>query len=220
MDKITDLSQQLAILRERRSVESFTSQSVPRAILLELIEYARLAPSAGNRQGWRFIIVNDSSLIKKIVDAGGSSTISKSPCGILVNYENNPLTPDYHDDFQSAAACIQNLLLAVQAYGLGACWVSTLPSHGTLRRLLKIPWYYSPIAYVVVGYPKHTSVRNIPRNTAIENIVSENTFPIKGLGQKPSRVRTQLKSSLVWIYRKLPITMKSKLSNRITYGKL
>ena len=175
---------------------------MPRDILLELIEYARLAPSAGNRQAWRFIIVNDPALIKKIVDAGGSSTIGKSRCGILVSYENKALTPDYHDDFQSAAACIQNLLLAVQAYGLGACWVSRLPSKDTLRKLFKIPSHYSPIAYVVVGYPDNTKVRNVPRINAVEDIVAENTFPVQVLGQEPSKVTSYLKNFLAWVHKK------------------
>ena len=202
MDKITDSSQRLAILRERRSVASFTSQVVPRDILVELIEYARLAPSAGNRQAWRFIIVNDPALIKKIVDAGGSSTIGKSRCGILVSYENKALTPDYHDDFQSAAALYPEFAFGGAGLWLGACWVSTLPSKDTLRELFKIPGHYSPIAYVVVGYPDNTKVRNVPRINAIEDIVSENTFPVQGLGQEPSGGTNYLKNLSAWIHKK------------------
>jgi nitroreductase len=210
-EKIRDVNQRLAILRERRSVTSFVDQVVPKGTLLELIEYSILAPSSGNRQAWRFIIVNDNSLIKKLVDLGGSNTINKSQCGILVNYDNHALTPDYRDDFQTAAACIQNLLLAAQAYGLGACWVTILPPKTTLRKLFNIPWYYSPIAYVVVGYPDSTKSRDVPRKNNIEDIVSENTFPMQGLGRK-SRARNNIKLLSAWIYGKLPITLKKRLS--------
>ena len=145
------------------------------------------------------------------MEAGGSVTISKSPCGILVAYETNALNRDYLDDIQSAAACIQNLLLAAQAYGLGACWVSTLPSNATLRKLFKMPWYYSPIAYVVVGYPDKTTVRDVTRNNNIEDIVAENTFPLKAVGWRRSRARTYFKRLLSWIYRKFLVTLKSIL---------
>ncbi len=215
MNNIADTSRRLAILRERRTVRAFTDRPVPQDILLELIEYARLAPSAGNRQAWRFIIVNDSQLIKKVVDAGGSETIGKSPSGILVLYEDYALTPDYHDNYQTAAACIQNLLLAAQAYDLGACWISILPPKAILRRLFKIPWHYSPIAYVAVGYPVNVKIRDIPRNNLIEDVVSENIFPMQGLGPGPSRTATYQKRLGVFIYRKLPILVRKKLKNMV-----
>jgi nitroreductase len=204
-------TQQLAILQQRRSVGNFTDQAVPRDILLELLEYATMAPSAGNRQGWRFIIVNDLSLIQMLVNKGGSSTIGKSPCGILVTYEKYTLTPDYRDDLQTAAACIQNLLLAAQAYSLGACWVTTLPAQSTLRKIFKIPRYYSSVAYVAVGFSADTQVRNVPRINKLPDIVAENIFPMQALLARPTENGHYLKRLLPWAYRKLPASLRGQL---------
>jgi nitroreductase len=46
-------------IRQRRSIRSFTDKPVPDDIIRELLEAARLAPSASNRQPWRFIVVTD-----------------------------------------------------------------------------------------------------------------------------------------------------------------
>jgi nitroreductase len=46
-------------IRQRRSIRSFRDEPVPREIIDEILESARLAPSASNRQPWRFLAVTD-----------------------------------------------------------------------------------------------------------------------------------------------------------------
>ncbi len=205
----------LSILCERRSIRKFKPDQVPNPVLMDLLKYATLAPSATNRQAWRFIIVNDSSLKQKIVEAGGSVLIKKAPCGVLVTYENTTRNIRYHDDIQSAAACIQNLLLAAHGYGLGACWICTLPPASFLRKLFKIPSNYSPIAYILLGYPMSEVIKNVPRNNLLEEIVSENCFPNRGIGVKRSKLMLYIERLLIWVYDSLPIFIKKKFVNRI-----
>ena len=139
----------------------------------------------------------------------------RSPCGVLVNYENRTRNVRYHDDIQSAAACIQNLLLAAQGYGLGACWICTLPPPSFLRKLFKIPSNYSPIAYILLGYPSSKIIRNVPRNNLPDQIVSENIFPNLGSGRKQPKLALYIERLLVWAYYSLPILIKKKFVNRI-----
>lgn len=207
--------EKLRILQERRSIRKFKPDQVPKSVLLDLISYATLAPSATNKQGWRFIIVIDPSFKQKLVDAGGSILINKAPCGILVVYENTTRNIQYHDDLQSAAACIQNLLLAAQAYGLGACWICTLPTKSFLIKLFNISSNYSPIAYVLLGYPSSKTIENIPRKNLLEEIVFENCFPRQNLAMKHSRVVLYIERLLIWIYGRLPIVIKKRYVNKI-----
>jgi len=56
-------------LRERRSIRSFTSRAVPRPLLEELVALAAWAPSASNRQDWRFTVVLEADLRQGLVEA-------------------------------------------------------------------------------------------------------------------------------------------------------
>lgn len=58
---------------------------------------------------------------------------------------------------QSAAAAIENLLLAAAGYGLGACWCcAPLFCPGIVRRALGLPRTFVPQALLTIGYPAHT----------------------------------------------------------------
>ena len=57
----------LSLLKRRYSVRKYLAKPVEKEKLVKIIEAARLAPSACNSQGWRFIIVDDKPLIKQIV---------------------------------------------------------------------------------------------------------------------------------------------------------
>ena len=113
----------ITAIKTRRSVRKFKKDPVPMDLLKNIIEMATWAPSATNRQGWRFIIIDDSRIKQEIIDNGGAVIINNSPCGILVIYDENTRNFRYRDFIQSGAAAIQNLLLAAHNYGLGACWV-------------------------------------------------------------------------------------------------
>jgi nitroreductase len=209
------VNKKLKMLQERRSIRRFTEEKVPRSLLLNIIKHACLAPSACNEQAWRFIIVTDSLLKQKIVDAGGSILIAKAPCGILITYDNRTRNIQYRDDIQTVGACIQNLLLAAHAHGLGACWICTLPAKSFLRKIFKIPSHYSPLAYVILGYPCSKSVADMPRKHPVEKIVSDNCFPPQEAGVKKSLIKTCLGRLLVGIYRRIPVSLKKKYINKI-----
>ena len=75
----------------------------------------------------------------------------------------------YHDEVQSAAACIENMFLKATDLGLGGCWVCHLPASWRLRRALDIPWHYRVIACVVLGYPRQEP-RPVARKIDVEQL--------------------------------------------------
>ena len=210
-----EIEKKLSILKERRSIRKFKADQVPKEILFKLIEFATFAPSATNRQAWRFIIVTSDFFKRKIVDGGGSKLISSAPCGILVAYQRTIRNVEYHDDFQSASACIQNLLLAADAYGLGACWLCTLPTKGYLQRLFKIPEAYTPIAYIILGYPISKKITEVPRKFSLDDIVAEDCFPSGPLPEAQGTKTIFLERFLVWLYRRLQLWLKKWRVNEI-----
>jgi hypothetical protein len=71
--------------------------------------------------------------------------------------------------------------------------------------------YYSPVAYVAVGFSADVQVRNIPRINKLQDIVAENIFPMQALAARPTETGNYLKRSLMWAYRKLPASLRGKL---------
>ena len=182
----------------RRSIRSFSNKPVSKVTVDSLIEAAILAPSAGNKQGWQFIIVDSDEIKKTLCSFNGISMpnghdlIMKAPLGILVLYRNDVSKNlyEYKDHIQSAGAAIENLLLKATELGLGTCWICKLPTQKKMRKIFNIPKCYDVIAYVALGYPgeyisEHTlshydgdagKALERPRKYAVEDVVSHNVY--------------------------------------------
>ncbi len=199
----------LEIIAKRRSVRRFKPDPIPEKDLMMILEAAHMAPSACNNQNWRFIIVNDNGLKRKLIDSGAALFIKNAPVGILVLYDNRTQNVEYSDHIQSGAAAIQNMLLAASALGIGACWVCHLPPKRQLRKLLNIPWYMDPIAYIPLGYSQAKASER-PRKASIADLVSYNKFnapediPRRSIG-------LILRIIIIKIYYRLPMRMKKIL---------
>jgi len=154
------------VIRARRSVRRFTEDRVDADTLCKLIEAGVQAPSACNLQGWRFRVLGEEEQ-RRMVGLGAASVVERAPLAVVVLY---PRSSDaYHDEIQSAAACIQNMLLKATELGLGGCWVCHLPAKWRLRRLLAIPFHYDISACVVFGYPQHEP-RPVPRRSTYQEL--------------------------------------------------
>lgn len=163
-------------IRNRRSVRCFKDTPISKETIECLIDLARWAPSNCNIQGWRFIIVNDAELKQQLVEHGASTVVKSAPLGILVCYDNRSINLEYNDWLQSAAAASQNILLGAHALGLGSCWLCHLPRHTVLRNIFKIPYYYTPVAYLALGYPLKQP-ETVRRHRPIKELYDYNRFP-------------------------------------------
>ena len=144
-------------IRGRRSVRSFLDRPVTRETIERLLEAATWAPSGGNAQTWRFVVVMDPAEIRKIkiVSPGllGDPAAVIAVCQDLVqarvkggNLGETFLAP------VDAAMATQNLLLAAYAEGLGTCTIASFHQRG-VSRLLKMREGVEPILLVSLGYP-------------------------------------------------------------------
>lgn len=159
----------------RRSIRKFKNKAVDSSLLYKIIEYGMQAPSACNIQGWKFIIIDNPGLKKWFVESGSPIFIHESPVGILVSYDKRTANKEYKDYIQSAAAAIQNMLLAAHSFNLGACWICRLPSQETMRKMFKIPNEYDIIAYIALGYPSFAP-KQVSRKYTLDEAVSKNIF--------------------------------------------
>jgi len=153
----------------RRSIRKYTTKPVPDQLVKEVLEAAMSAPSAGNEQPWHFIVITDRQILDEIPKYHPySHMVREAPVAILVCCD---LQLDKHDGFwvQDCAAATENLLVAVQAQGLGGVWLGVYPREQRitgLRKLLAIPEHVIPFSLIPIGYPAEDKPRADRYNTA------------------------------------------------------
>ena len=194
-------------IKNRRSVRLFLDKKASQEQIRAIIESANYAPSACNRQAWRFIVVDDKEKLSLLSDLGGAHFIKKSPQAILIVYSNLTDNFEYQDHIQSASAAIQNMQLKIFSLGLGSCWIDNLPNKTTVRKIFSIPKTYDPIALVVFGYPK-IEPKPIRRKLPVEKIMSRNSFDFADSESKSNVYKIIIRKYLRKIYISSPNFLK------------
>lgn len=146
-------------MMSRVSVRAYTDQPVEDAKVETMLKAAMAAPSAGNKQPWKFVVVTDKEVLSKI--SSSIRTISmaeKAPLAIIVCGDMNNTFPDDGRDYwvEDTSAATENLLLAAHSLGLGAVWCGIYPMQERVRfiqDLLQLPRYIVPLNVIPIGYP-------------------------------------------------------------------
>jgi nitroreductase len=137
-------------MKSRRSIRSFRNEPVPRAIIEEIVDCARLAATAINIQPWIFIAVDDAGLRRTIADATDyGKFIEFAPVCIAV------FCRDVKYFLEDGSAATQNILNAARAHELGSCWVAGDKKAYAARvcKILEVPNEYRLVALVAIGRP-------------------------------------------------------------------
>ncbi|MFA4945336.1 MAG: nitroreductase family protein [Lentisphaeria bacterium] len=152
------LHPKLDLIFARRSIRTYAPDAVPDGTVHDLLEAAMAAPSACAKDPWRFVVVRDRARLAAIA-AGlpNGKMLATAPLGIAVCGDLDAA----HDRqlsflLQDCAAAIENLLLAASALGLGGCWLGVHPREeriALLRRELRLPPSFLPVAMVALGQP-------------------------------------------------------------------
>ncbi len=146
-------------IEARRSIRSFLDKGVDRATIKKLLEAAIKAPSAGNLQAWRFIVVESTELREELcAAAGGQGFLLSAPVVIAVCADLERAGERYRQRgrdvyaIQGAAAAAENLMLAAVAEGLGTCWVGAFDERMAAEALgCERSWRV--LALVPLGHP-------------------------------------------------------------------
>lgn len=196
-------------IKNRRSVRSFEERPVPEELIRKIVEAGQWAPSACNRQDWKFIIVDSEEVKEKILKETTAHFVGKAPLLIFVLYSNRTDNLEYKDHLLSAAMAAQNMQLAAHALGLGACCVNNLPIKSRLKKILNIPRSYDPVALLCMGYPKAVP-KPLKRKESLDEIISRNSFDFKG-DYSTFDSMLYVKRVFRYIYYRLPSFLKKLL---------
>lgn len=147
----------MTAIRERRSIRSFQDRPVEEDKLQRVLEAGRLAPSARNLQEWKFVVVRDHELRRKLVDAAnGQQFVGEAPvviaaCATETHHVMSCGLPTYQID---VAIAITNMTLQATAEGLGTCWIGAF-KQDEVKKLLGIPPEVCVVELLPLGYPTH-----------------------------------------------------------------
>ena len=140
----------------RKSVREFADKDIPEETLMRLLGAARLAPSASNRQEWRFVVVRDAETRRKLAMAAKNQTfVGEAPVVLACCAETNGHVmtcgqPCYPID---VAIAMDHLALCAAAEGLGTCWIGAF-DEAKVKEILSIPPEIRVVELMPVGYPK------------------------------------------------------------------
>lgn len=148
--------ERIDIIMGRRSIRNYTDEPVTDEQLDVVLRAAMAAPSAGNQQSWRFIVVREASQRQALAQATPySGMIARAPLAIVVCGDTRD---EKHPGYwvQDCSAAIENLLIAVHAIGLGAVWIGVHPVAervDNVRRICAVPDGIVPMSMIALGHP-------------------------------------------------------------------
>lgn len=142
------------LIRTRRSIRKFTDEQVPDEVIHKIIEAGTWAPSGLNNQPWKFAMIRDEGLKKKIAGLTHYSRIVLSADALIAVFLDKSLGYDRTKDVQAIGACIQNMLLYIHSIGLGAVWLGQiLTNKDRVLELIEGPEHLELMAVIALGHP-------------------------------------------------------------------
>ena len=144
----------------RKSIRRYTDQDISTESLMKLLDAARSAPSAGNKQPWFFYVIKDAALKKQLCQSTGNRQpfILDAPVHIVVCADLPRTAAKYGERgmslycLQDTAAAIQNLQLCAEEEGIGVCWLGAFDEE-IVSKVLNLTQDFRPIALLSLGYP-------------------------------------------------------------------
>jgi nitroreductase len=137
-------------IKTRRSIREYKPELIPHEKLEIILDAARLAPSAANRQPWRFVVVQDADRKKTLAEAADNQTFMIDAAAIVVAVGDPEVSTRWHE--KDTMIALEHMVLAATALGYGTCWIGAF-DEDAVKRLLKIPAKMKVVALLPIGVP-------------------------------------------------------------------
>ena len=140
-------------IRTRRSVRQFTKEPVSEEVLNQILESGLWAPSGKNNQPWKFAVIRDPVIKEALAGLTHSGSIIRGAPVCIGVFLDHARVYDRTKDVQAIGACIQNMLLAIHALGLGGVWLGEiLKNKEKVGELLEVGRELELMAVVAFGH--------------------------------------------------------------------
>lgn len=142
-------------IKKRRSVRAYKPDAVEGEKLAQVLEAARLAPTACNRQAFRVVVIETAKCSPEaLARIYGRPYFSQAPLLLAVCAETDACWArgdGVSYGFVDAAIVMDHIILAATALGLGTCWIGAFDSFAA-RELLALGAGFEPVAFTPLGY--------------------------------------------------------------------
>lgn len=162
------------VIQQRTSIRTFTDQPVDKQTIETIIESARLAPSAVNRQPWKFFICESDRSKSAVRESYPREWFNSAPlyivaCGNRDESWKRPSDGKDHLDIDIAIA-VEHMVLKVTDLGLATCWVCNF-NPSILKEKLSLKENMEPVVILPIGYSHERNAKTHERNkkTHVEN---------------------------------------------------
>jgi len=182
---MTDFSE---LLKVRRSIREFEDRKVSPEIIENVLAESCQAPSAANEKPWRFIVIYNKDMIKRLSDESKANLLSRieeNPNMSIKKYRDILVLPEFNVFYNApcliliagpnkrrtlkvdCALCAGYLMFSAVSRGLGTCWVdlgSDIRSPELIHEI-GLPKDHNIVAPIIIGYPKHVpkiSLKRVP----------------------------------------------------------
>ena len=163
---------------ERRTIRKYTKKAVPKDVLVNCIDAARLSPSGMNRQPLKYIVVNDEKLLAKVFsttswagylpDYGPNK--EEMPQVYIIVLLDKEIRKNYGHD---AGIAVMSISMVAYEEGLGSCILGAI-DRPTLRKILNIPERLDIVLAVALGYPAEKPIVDKVKNKDIKYWLDKN----------------------------------------------
>ena len=150
---------------------------IPNDVLTRVLNAARIAPSGGNTQPARFILIRDEKRKKQLSPlCNGQSFISQAPVVMVACGGDNRYNYGGYMGKLSmlvdVAIAVDHLTLAARAEGLGTCWIGSFDNAG-IKKFLRIPDDFQVVALTPLGYPEGNPFVETTNRMHLDQLVYE-----------------------------------------------
>ncbi|MFP4005410.1 MAG: nitroreductase family protein [Candidatus Hadarchaeia archaeon] len=166
-----------AILK-RRSVRSYSDKTLSKEKIEEIMNAVRFAPSASNKQDWKFVIATDEEVKESLYEAAmHQRQVKEAPCVIA------GVSLDPKDEMKcrvptgvvDLTIALDHLTLKAAEEDIGTCWIGAFDQDAA-KKALRIPDEYRIISLMTMGYPKDPLKRENKNRKDIKAILTYNEF--------------------------------------------
>jgi nitroreductase len=137
----------LEAIKTRRSVRKYKPQEIPVGDLKEILKAAQLAPSAGNRQPWRFVVVRDSETKRRLAEIARNQTWIAA---LAMDKDDPEIYARWAE--RDVMTAVEHMVLSAWSLGYGTCWIGAFREED-VREVLGIPEKMSVINLLPIGVP-------------------------------------------------------------------
>ncbi len=151
----------IEFIKSRRSIRFFEDKPIEKEIIHKVLEAGRWAPSGLNNQPWKFVVITNQEMKKRIGELSHYKRIFVDAPVLIGIFLDVSLIYHREKDIMGIGACFENILLAIHGLGLGGVWLGEiLKAKNEVRKILELPENLELMGFIAFGYPDKDKIKD------------------------------------------------------------